>query len=71
MMTTPSQKGGSTTKNKTKKKTKKKQKSGKKRQSSEDKRIWNVKVKEPAPFFHTSQNISLFFKRNTHYKIYY
>ena len=70
MMTTPSQKGGSTTKNKTKK-TKTKQKSGKKRQSSEDKRIWNVKIKEPAPFFHTSQNISLFFKRNTHYKIYY
>ena len=70
MMTTPSQKGGSTTKNKTKK-PKTKQKSGKKRQSSEDKRIWNVKVKEPAPFFHTSQNISLFFKRNTHYKIYY
>ena len=70
MMTTPSQKGGSTTKNKTKK-TKTKPKSGKKRQSSEDKRIWNVKVKEPAPFFHTSQNISLFFKRNTHYKIYY
>ena len=70
MMTTPSQKGGSTTKNKTKK-TKTKQKPGKKRQSSEDKRIWNVKVKEPAPFFHTSQNISLFFKRNTHYKIYY
>ena len=70
MMTTPSQKGGSTTKNKTKK-TKTKQKSGKKRQSSEDKRIWNVKVKEPAPFFHTSQNISLFFKRNTHYKIYH
>ena len=70
MMTTPSQKGGSTTKNKTKK-TKTKQKSGKKRQSSEDKRIWNVKVKEPAPFFHTSQNISLFFERNTHYKIYY
>ena len=70
MMTTPSQKGGSTTKNKTKK-TKTKQKPGKKRQSSGDKRIWNVKVKEPAPFFHTSQNISLFFKRNTHYKIYY
>ena len=70
MMTTPSQKGGSTTKNKTKK-TKTKQKSGKKRQSGEDKRMWNVKVKEPAPFFHTSQNISLFFKRNTHYKIYY
>ena len=70
MMTTPSQKGGSTTKNKTKK-TKTKQKLGKKRQSSEDERMWNVKVKEPAPFFHTSQNISLFFKRNTHYKIYY
>ena len=70
MMTTPSQKGGSTTKNRTKK-TKTKQKLGKKRQSSEDERMWNVKVKEPAPFFRTSQNISLFFKRNTHYKIYY